>query len=299
MATEIIKQAGSADQRNRLIEALVQGRAVMTVAHAEAAEGLSPSRISATARREEGGYVLTGRKDFILQGALADTLIVSALLDGEPALFLVDPAAENLIRMTYDAIDGRSCDSFVLDGVRIPDSDRLPGPARIALDRAFALAALATCAEAAGIAAAVNAATLEYIKTREQFAVPIGSFQVLQHRMVDMFVAEQEMDAIARRAARLFDGASPDAARWISAAKATLDRAGRLIVHQALQLHGGMGMTRELAVGDYLKRMLLLASLYGDARWHLLRLEPGSRETASGDPAGPQAPVRRVAAHAG
>jgi alkylation response protein AidB-like acyl-CoA dehydrogenase len=217
----------------------------------------------------------------VIHGASAHKLIVSARTSGDSrdeagiSLFLVAGDAEGVSRRGYPTVDGLHAAEVALNGVAVAGGD-LIGPAGAAyplIERVIDEACVATCAEAVGVMAVLVDATVEYLKTREQFGAPIGSFQVLQHRAVDMFNALELSRALVYRVAETI-AASDDAlnrARAASAAKVQIGRAGKLVGQQAIQLHGGMGMTDELFVSHYFKRLTMIATLFGDADHHLKR----------------------------
>lgn len=273
LGATILAEAGNAAQM-ALLEAVLSGEATIALADREARGGHARGWAETRAARVDGGYRFVGTKVFVADYSLATQIIVSARIEGEDrvTLFLVDRDGAALDPISYTALDGRETADIHFNGAFVPETGRLPGDAQAALDAAYEIATIAVCAEAAGITAALNAMTLDYLKTRRQFGVPIGSFQVLQHRMVDMTVDEYELTAVLERAIALHDAEDPDAARWISAAKVLVGKAGRRVAEAALQLHGGMGMTDELRVGHYLKRLLVIGSQFGDADWHMDRI---------------------------
>jgi alkylation response protein AidB-like acyl-CoA dehydrogenase len=215
-----------------------------------------------------------------MHGAVADLLIVSARTSGATkdrdgiSLFFVNPGEEGVGGREYPTYDGMRAAEITFENVQV-SSDSLIGVADKALpvielvaDRAIA----GLCAEAVGAMTALNAATLEYLKTRQQFGVPIGRFQALQHRMVDMLMhAEQARSMALLAAVRVDDKNATERRRAVSAAKELIGRAGRVIGQEAIQLHGGMGMTDELAVGHYVKRLAAIDTAFGDSDHHLDR----------------------------
>lgn len=276
LAAGLIEHAGSPAQKAGLLPRLIEGDLIVALADREAGGGHERHWVQTTAARTDDGYRLHGHKQFVLDAPLADRLIVTARAeepDGEIGLFLLDPSSAGIEHSVYRAVDGRSVADIRFDNIMVDAVARLPGLAVPALDAVYAAATLATCAEACGIATALNTLTLDYLKTRRQFGAPLGNFQVLQHRMVDMVIDEQQMNAITDRAIALFDAGAEDAGRWISAAKVMAGTAGRRIAEASIQLHGGMGMTEELIVGRYLKRTLMIATLFGDDGWHLDQLD--------------------------
>jgi alkylation response protein AidB-like acyl-CoA dehydrogenase len=215
-----------------------------------------------------------------VHGAVADLLIITARTSGSPdspqgiTLFFVNPGEQGVAGREYPTYDGMRAAEVTLDDVTIsPESvigvlDNGYPLLEAVIDRGIA----AVCAEAVGCMDALNAATLEYLKTRQQFGVPIGRFQALQHRMVDMLMHYEQAKSMALLAAVKVD--SRDAAerrRCLSAAKEFIGRAGRYVSQQAIQLHGGMGVTDELIVSHWFKRLTIINTLFGDADHHLGR----------------------------
>jgi alkylation response protein AidB-like acyl-CoA dehydrogenase len=278
LAGGLIEALGSASQRRNLLADIISGRTIITPTLFEHSSRHQFHAVSTTAEREGSHYVLRGAKAAVVAAPWADRLIVSARTSGSlrnregVSLFIVDRRAPNLHLQSFKTLDGRRAAEIALEGVHVPAEDLLgpEGAAIKALERLGEHAIAAQCAEAIGAMAALNKATLEYTKTRKQFGVPLGSFQVLQHRMVDMFIALEEATAITYALnASLAQDAS--VAKLASAAKVKVGEAGRYIGEQAVQLHGGMGMSDELNVGHYLKRLIAINIQYGDPAFHILR----------------------------
>jgi len=276
----LVARAGSEEQRRRLLSALTQGQHRLALAHAEEGGRYSLARVGCRARRDGAGFVLEGAKRAVLHGAQAHTLVVSARTSGAGAdpggvsLFLVDRDAPGLTVKEYRTIDEmRAADVWLAD-VRVP-ADALLGPegqGLPALEDAVDYATALLCAEAVGAIRYANAATLEYLKTRRQFGVPIGSFQALQHRMVDMAISYEQARSMACLAAVKVDTADPaERRRTVSAAKIKIADAGRHVSQEAVQLHGGMGMTEELKVSHTFRRLTVIGQALGDADHHLER----------------------------
>jgi alkylation response protein AidB-like acyl-CoA dehydrogenase len=231
--------------------------------------------------RDGGGWLLDGEKSVVLNGDSADKLVVTARLGGgqrDPAgigVFLVDANMPGVSRRGYPTQDGLRAAEVVLRGVHVGDEDLFgePGAALPLVERVVDEAIAALCAEAVGAMSVMHELTVEYLKTRRQFGREIGSFQVLQHRAVDMLVALEQARSMAMFAAMM--AAESDAAERgnaIAAAKAQIGRSGKFIGQQAIQLHGGIGMTMEYKVGHYFKRMTMIDTMFGDADHHLRAL---------------------------
>ncbi|MGQ0662183.1 MAG: acyl-CoA dehydrogenase family protein [Pseudomonadota bacterium] len=283
----LVAEAGSEAQKRAILPPLIAGRSLLAFAYGEPQARYTASDIETRATRRGGEFILEGRKSVVLSGECADLLAISARTGGGPrepggiTLFLVGPDAAGLRRRGYATIDGRRGADLVLDGVRVGE-DAVLGPidgALPAIERTIDRAIAAVCAEATGIMGALNELTLDYLKTRRQFGSPIGKFQALQHRMVDMRIAFERAKSMACLAAMAAGEAEADARRRsVSAAKVQIAKSGRFIGEQSIQLHGGIGMTDEYQAGHYFKRLTMISSLFGDADHHLGRfVEPGAR----------------------
>jgi len=282
----VVMRAGSAAQMENLLPAAARGESILTLAHAEPDSRYELAAVATSARRQGGSFVLRGHKSVVPWGAQADKLVVSARTAGGPrdpqgiSLFVVDRGAKGLGRRDYRTIDGQRAAEVKLDDV-VVGADALLGPVDEALPLLEAVAdigAAALCAEGVGVMEALNAQTLDYIKTRQQFGQPIGRFQVLQHRAVDMFIHLEQSKSIALLAAVRAD--SPDTAerrKAVSAAKAHIGRSGRAVTQMAIQLHGGMGVTDELPASHYAKRLTMIDFHLGDADFHVERLVVDAR----------------------
>lgn len=295
--------AGSQAQRKILLPGIVNGTLKLALAHGEPGSRHALNRVETTARQEGGYWVINGRKSVVLHGAVADLLIVSARTSGDSSdthgisLFFVNPAEEGVSGREYPTYDGMRAAEVELSNVHI-NSDSLIGvidQASPLLDLVVDRALAALCAEAVGCMDALNGVTLEYLKTRQQFGVPIGKFQVLQHRLVDMLIQYEQAKSMACLAAVKVD--SPDAVerrRALSAAKELIGRAGRYIGQQAIQLHGGMGMTDELITGHYFKRLTAIDTLFGDSDHHLARFAAASENEVQAIPLRPKSQWKQL-----
>jgi alkylation response protein AidB-like acyl-CoA dehydrogenase len=271
---------GTEEQHQAFLAPMIEGRTSLALAYAEAQSRFSESDVATSATRTARGYRLDGSKRWVLNGHAADTIVVSARTSGGPrdkdgvSLFIVDRGAPGLTCAPVQTMDGHHAAMLTLQGVELP-SDRLLGPeggARAALAEAMDVGAAAACAEGVGIIKTVLAMTTEYLRTREQFGVKIGSFQALQHRAVDMFVEAQLCASTSILASiKLSDPSEVERESAISAAKVQLAMGGRYVTQQAIQLHGGIGVTDEHDVGLYFKRMHILNTLFGDEDHHVAR----------------------------
>jgi alkylation response protein AidB-like acyl-CoA dehydrogenase len=277
----LVARAGSDAQRAQLLPRVGAGDHLLALAHDESDSRYELSRVATRARAEAGGYVLDGEKPVVLGGDSADTLIVSARTDGAPdapegvSLFLVDASAAGVTRRGYATQDDHRAADVTLAGVRVA-ADALLGSAGagVALvEHAIEHGIAAVCAEALGNMAVMLELTSSYVKTRKQFGVPIGQFQVLQHRLADMLMRVEQARSMAYLIATTVD--SPDAAarrRGVAAAKAIVSQAARFVGQGAIQLHGGIGMTDEAPISHYFKRLTAIELTFGDADHHVARV---------------------------
>ena len=263
-----------------LLPRIADGSLVIALAALEHGGRYDFNHVATTATKDGGGHRLTGRKAVVLHGGQADKLIVSARTGGslaDPngvALFVVERGANGLRVFDTATIDGLRSAEITLDGVTVGSDAMLSGGDRGAavLEHVAQLAGAALCAEALGIVEALTETTNEYLKTRRQFGVPIGKFQALQHRVADMLVCVEQVRAMASFAAvkaALDDSA--DRRKAIAAARTATAEASQFVSKNAVQLHGGMGVTDELIVSHYVKRLTMLNRTYGDAEHHLAR----------------------------
>ena len=273
----LIAAAGNEAQRARYLPPIMEGDAQWGFAFAEASSGYDLSAIGSIANSREEGVRLSGDKIAVLNGHMAQYLIVTALTaPGDPqslGLFIVDANATGVHREQFTAVDGSHGANIRFDDVLLPAGSALgvPGEALATVRQVLDRVIVAMGADALGAMQVLLAATVEYCKTREQFGQPIGKFQALQHRMAEMYLKQEEMRSLLFNAAIELDEGSADASAACAALKVKLAEAGRFISHESVQLHGGIGMTDELIVGHLLKRLLLLSKLYGDEDHYLQR----------------------------
>ncbi len=274
-------RVGSDAQKQRWLAPLAAGDVSLALAWAERDGRYDAASVTTRAERAGAGWRLTGEKVFVLNGHAADALLVSARTSGGPrdregvTLWLVEPSAPGVTVQPIQTMDGHHAAMVRFDGVELGDDARVGalGGGVAEVERALDDGAAASCSEGAGMMQTVLAMTTEYLRTREQFGVKIGSFQALQHRAVDMFVECELAKSMALLAAIRTDGDDADERRSaVSWAKAQLGESGRYVTQQATQLHGGVGVTDEHDVGLYFKRMQVLSSLYGDDEHHIARL---------------------------
>ncbi len=275
----LLRRAGSDALRAAVVPQVVAGKLKLAFAHIERQSRYDLADVGSTARKDGDGYVLDGAKSIVLHGDCADKLLVTARVSGNRrdrngvGLFLVDAGATGVTRRGYPTQDGLRAAEVTLSGARVAADAVLGTDALPAIEHVVDEAIAALCAEAVGCMQAMHETTLEYLKTRQQFGRPIGSFQVLQHRSVDMLVALEQARSMAMFAAVM--AAEEDAnerRRAIAAAKVQIGRSGKHVGQEAIQLHGGIGMTMEYKVGHYFKRMTMIDMLFGDADAHLQTL---------------------------
>lgn len=280
VAAGLLRRAGDGIAA-RLLTQIVSGSAIVTLAATEATSGEHWQDVSTTARLDGGHWLLTGSKIVSASTPLASHVLINARTSGEQSdrdgisLFAVeiDSATSGIALQSYRTIDDRRASDIVLDRLALPAAALLGdrGGAWPSLARARDEGAAAICAEAVGCMRKVLTDTVEYCKQRRQFGQPISSFQVLQHRMVDMYMAVEQSAAAVYLAILNLEADEATRARAVSVAKATVGAAAQFVGQQAVQLHGGMGMTEELAIGHYFKRLTALQFEFGSTDHHLTR----------------------------
>jgi pimeloyl-CoA dehydrogenase small subunit len=275
----LLRRAAEPSVMGALAPRVASGKLKLAFAHIERHSRYNLADVTTTARKDGSGYVLDGAKSVVLHGDSADQIFVTARLSGERrgrdgiGLFLVDAATPGLSRRGYPTQDGLRGAEVTLANTRVAADALLSDNALPAIEHVVDEAIAALCAEAVGVMQAMQDLTLEYLKTRKQFGRPIGSFQVLQHRSVDMLVAVEQARSMALFAAVMAgETDATERRKAIAAAKVQIGRSGRHVGQEAIQLHGGIGMTNEYAVGHYFKRMTMIDQLYGDADTHLTAL---------------------------
>jgi alkylation response protein AidB-like acyl-CoA dehydrogenase len=277
---QFVARGGTEAQQKKILPALIQGKLKMAFAHLPAGGRYDLSAVGARAKKAGEGYTLDGDLRMVLHGGAADLLVVAARTAGKDgdrqgiSLFLVERGAKGVDVKDYRTLDNLRVADITLAGVTV-GADAVIGHdgqglalAEEVIDYATAL----VCAEAVGAIKYAHDATLEYLKTRRQFGVPIGTFQALQHRMVDILISYEQSKSIACLAAMKVDtGDVTERARVVSAAKIKIADACRHVSQEAVQLHGGMGMTEELKVSHTFRRLTAIANAFGDADHHLER----------------------------
>jgi alkylation response protein AidB-like acyl-CoA dehydrogenase len=275
----LLQRVGSAQHKEHLLPTLASGELRISLAALEPQSRFDLCDVACIARETQDGFRLVGRKSVVSHGDSADWLIVSARTSGaqtDPhgiSLFLIDANSPGVIVRSFAGLDGQRVAEVQFDGVNVA-RDALLGTVHEALkDLEWAVdrACFALCAEAVGCMDRLIELTVEYLQTRKQFGKPIGTFQVLQHRVAEMLGLSEQARSITHYAAANLNGEHHDRARAVSAAKTLVGRAGRLIGQHATQLHGGMGMTDELAAGWFFKRLTVIDMTWGDSDHYVER----------------------------
>jgi pimeloyl-CoA dehydrogenase small subunit len=274
-----LRHGGSEALKQEWLGKIASGESVIAFAFAEPQGRYNLADLVTTAKKQGSGYALNGHKAVVIGAPFADMLLVTARTAGSQrdakgiSVFLVDRKTRGVQTRDYPTIDGLRASEVTFDQVEVP-AEQVIGHLDEALpliERVTDEAIVAHCAEAVGAMKVLLDATVEYSKTRKQFGVPIGKFQVLQHRMVDMFMNYEQSVSIALMATLKLDEEEIERKKAVSAAKVQIGKAGRFVGQNAVQIHGGMGMTDELNVGHYFKRVTMIDTLYGNVDHHLKR----------------------------
>jgi len=271
-----LQKGGSQALQGTYIPKIIDGSCQGALAYLEKQSRFELSDVLTTATADGDNFRLNGEKVVVLNGANADQLIVSARTSGEQSdengisLFLVAADAPGVERIDYKMMDGQRVANIVLKAVSV-SADNVVGElggAYATLTEIALEANLALAAEALGVMGQLNSKTLEYTKTREQFGVAIGSFQALQHRMVDTFMDYEQTKSLLYRAICALTNGEEDATTAVHALKVMIDRAGKRVYSEAIQIHGGMGLTDELDIGHYAKRLMMIITTFGNGDYH-------------------------------
>ena len=274
-----LRHAGTSAQKEEHIGGIVSGERIYAFAYAEPRGRYDYADLETTAKKDGDGYVLNGHKAVVIGAPWATHLIVTARTSGERrvrdgiSVFVIDKNAGGVVTRDYPTVDGRRASEVYLENVSVP-SDALIGEEGAGLpliEQVTDEAIAAQCAEACGAMKVAHAMTVEYSRQRKQFGVPIGSFQVLQHRMVDMFTEYEQSVSMTYLATLKLDASTAERQRAVSAAKVRVGQAAQFIGQEAIQIHGGMGMTDELAIGSYFKRLTIFDSEFGNVDHHMKR----------------------------
>ena len=276
-----VKLGASEAARNDVLPKVAAGEALLAFAHIERQARYDLADVAATAKKDGAGYVLNGEKSLAIHGDVADKIVVSARVSGDQrakngiGLFLVDAKADGVSRRGYPTMDGLRAAEVTLHNVKVGADAVIgePGNAYPLIEQVGDIAIAALAAEAVGAMSAMHEITVDFLKQRKQFGVPIGNFQVLQHRAGDMLIALEQARSMAMLATMMAEEQNAEERRKsITAAKVQIGRSAKFIGQQAIQLHGGIGMTMEYKVGHYFKRATMIDTMFGDADYHLAAL---------------------------
>lgn len=279
IAGGFLREGGTAAQQEALIPGIIGGETVWAFAYAEPQGRYNLADLTTTAKKDGAGYTINGYKAVVLGAPWAQKLIVTARTSGAQrdrdgvSVFIVDKSAAGVSTRDYPTVDGRRASEITFENVKV-GADALIGTEGKGLplvEKITDEAIAALSAEAIGCMKELNAATVEYCKTRKQFGVPIGKFQVLQHRMVDMFMAHEQSVSMTYMVNLKLGEGDVERTKAAAGAKVQIGKAGRFVGQQAVQLHGGMGMTDELNVGHYFKRLTMIDTQFGNVDYQLKR----------------------------
>ena len=277
MAGGLIDDHGSDQQKSSFLEPAIAGEMHLALAYAEPQSRFNLSDVVTDAKADGDNFIINGYKSVVMNGPSADQIIVSARTSGTQldengiSLFIIDANASGLDKTNYKTVDGRRASDLTFENVSVSKESLIGVQDKgfEILDSAIDKAILAISAEAVGAMEVLYKTTVEYTKTREQFGTAIGKFQVLQHRMVDMFMEYEQCKSLLYMATMKHEEKAEDAKKAISGLKYQVGKAGKFIGQQAVQLHGGMGVTDELNVGHYFKRLTTVGTIFGNTDYHL------------------------------
>ena len=277
MAGGLIDDHGSDQQKSSFFEPAIAGEMHLALAYAEPQSRFNLSDVVTEAKADGDNFIINGYKSVVMNGPSAYQIIVSARTSGTQldengiSLFVIDANASGLDKTNYKTVDGRRASDLTFENVSVSKENLIGDQDKgfEILDSAIDKAILAISAEAVGAMEVLYKTTVEYTKTREQFGTAIGKFQVLQHRMVDMFMEYEQCKSLLYMATMKHEEKAEDAKKAISGLKYQVGKAGKFIGQQAVQLHGGMGVTDELNVGHYFKRLTTVGTIFGNTDYHL------------------------------
>ena len=273
LSAQLVSKSGNEEQKQRILPAVVEGRMKLAFAHAEKGARYRLDHVETTAREALGGWTLDGEKKAVLGAPTADKLVVSARGPRGLGLFLIENSSAAVKLNAYKTLDETRAADLTLKSAKAEALGDKAGGTLALIEEATDFATALVCAEAVGAMKFACDSTLEYLKTRKQFGVPIGSFQALQHRIVDMYISYEQAKSMACLACSKADSSKDrkDRLRSISAAKIKIADSARHISQESVQLHGGMGMSEELKVSHSFRRLTVIAQQFGDADHHLER----------------------------
>ncbi len=272
-----LKHVGGA-MADAMIPEIIAGNAIIAFAYAEPQGRFDLANLRTTAKADGAGYVLNGHKGVVYAAPWASHILVTARTGGSQRersgveLFLIDAKSPGIVRRDYPTVDGFRASEIYFENVAVPGDALLPGGLAL-IERIVDEATVAVCAEACGVTRKLHEGTLDYSKQRQQFGQPIGRFQVLQHRMADMFIEVEQIVSMTLMATLKLDLPEAQRKAAVSLAKAKVARSAKFVGQNAVQTHGGIGITLELAIGHYFKRATMIESQFGTADHHLDRFE--------------------------
>ena len=275
----LIDSCGNKDQKSEILKKVISGEMHLALGFVEPQSRFNLADVTTEAKKKGDGFVLNGFKSVVMNGPSADNIIISARISGKQSeeegisLFVVDPKLEGVSLRNYPTVDGRRASEITLENVDVTSSCLLAeeGKGFKELEKVIDSATLAICAEAIGAMEVLYKTTVEYTKIRKQFGQAIGKFQVLQHRMVDMFMEYEQSKSLLYMATIKQAEKAEDSKKAISGLKYQVGKAAKFIGQQAVQLHGGMGVTDELNVGHFFKRLTTIITIFGNTDYHLKR----------------------------
>ncbi len=261
-----------------MIPEIIAGNTTIAFAYAEPQGRYDLANLRTTAKADGAGYVLNGHKGVVYAAPWSSHILVTARTGGSQRersgveLFLIDAKSPGIVRRDYPTVDGFHASEIYFENVAVPGEAVLPGGLSL-IERIVDEATVAVCAEACGVTRKLHEGTLDYSKQRQQFGQPIGRFQVLQHRMADMFIEVEQIVSMTLMATLKLDLPEDQRKAAVSLAKAKVSRSAKFVGQNAVQTHGGIGITQELAIGHYFKRATMIESQFGTADYHLERFE--------------------------
>ena len=275
----LIDSCGNKDQKSEILKKVISGEMHLALGFVEPQSRFNLADVTTEAKKKGDGFVLNGFKSVVMNGPSANNIIISARISGKQSeeegisLFVVDPKLEGVSLRNYPTVDGRRASEITLENVDVTSSCLLAeeGKGFKELEKVIDSATLAICAEAIGAMEVLYKTTVEYTKIRKQFGQAIGKFQVLQHRMVDMFMEYEQSKSLLYMATIKQAEKAEDSKKAISGLKYQVGKAAKFIGQQAVQLHGGMGVTDELNVGHFFKRLTTIITIFGNTDYHLKR----------------------------
>jgi alkylation response protein AidB-like acyl-CoA dehydrogenase len=277
LSGNLISGLGTQDQKDTILPNLFSGDMHLAFGFAEPQSRFDLNDVTTSAVKDGDNFKLNGYKSVVMNGPAADKLIISARTSGNQmdksgiSLFIVDRDASGVSLRDYSNVDGSKASELTMENVVLSKDAILgeEGNAFSSIEHVVNLATLAISAEAIGIMQKMNELTLEYTKTREQFGQALSQFQALQHRMVDCFMVHEQTKSLLLMAATKLNDQADDAVKSISALKYQVGNAAKLIGEESIQLHGGMGVTEEMSIGHYFKRLTTIRTIFGNSDYHL------------------------------